>query len=133
MAGIQESVPTPCQTLLTELPFYELGDWLLGTRRPHHNSPLLPSPGAPLHGSTGSTSGPCAAVATDETAGCELARVPAGCEAESAGQGLCPHALNQQFPPDAPRGLLKHAASYYLVKGTDLLDFQIKKCQQPTQ
>ena len=53
MAGIQASVPAACQTLLTELPLYEVGDWLLGTRLPHHNSPLLPSrmaPQGPQHG-----------------------------------------------------------------------------------
>lgn len=56
MAGIQESVPTPCQTLLMELRFYELGDWLLGTRLPRHNYPLLPSTDAQLRGSMGSPS-----------------------------------------------------------------------------
>ena len=85
MAGIQASVPAACQTLLTELPLYEVGDWLLGTRRPRHNSPLLPGrmdPQGPQRGAAG------------ETAGHELVRVLPDCKAESAGQGLCLDALN---------------------------------------
>lgn len=54
MAGIEKSTLSPCQTLLTELPFYEVGDQLLGTRLPRHNSSLLPSTDAQLHDSTDS-------------------------------------------------------------------------------
>lgn len=60
MAGIQESVPTPCQTLLMELPFYEVADWLLGTKLPDHNSPLLLT--AQSCGPTGSPGGALRAV-----------------------------------------------------------------------
>lgn len=89
MAGIQESVPTPCQTLLTELPFYEVADWLPGTRLPCHNSPLLPSAGAQSCGPAGR---PGVALrpggGPGEPAGCELVRVLPDCVAESAGPGL---------------------------------------------
>lgn len=55
MAGIEERVPTPCQPLLMELPFYEVGDWLLGTTLPRHNSPFLPGTDAQLQESTDSS------------------------------------------------------------------------------
>lgn len=95
MAGIQESVPTPCQTQLMELPFYEVADRLLGTRLPGHKSPLLPSTDARWCGSTGSPGVALqAGGAAGDTAGCESVMVLPNCEAESAGQGLHLEALN---------------------------------------
>lgn len=86
MAGIQGSAPTLCQTLLTELPFYEM---VTGSLAPGSPTTIRLYCPAQMPSCMISWVASAWGEGFDDTLpGCELVRVLPNWEAKSAGQGL---------------------------------------------